>query len=509
LTRKQIGLLFLIALAALLVHGYHPAVEDAEIYLPAVKKNLNPALYPFGTEFFMSHARMTLFDELIAASVRLSHLPFDFVVFFWHFACIFLLLWACWRIGRKCFHHPLAPWGGAALLAALLTIPVAGTSLYIMDQYLTTRDLSTAGLMVVMANVIEKRCLRAAVWSVLIAVIHPLMVVFGVALSAIFLWEERRRSMLDRAPAVAGAGRALLLAPLLTVRPVSDAYREVLDTRSYFFVVRWQWYEWLGIFASLALLWWISRYGERRALPAVATLGRALIMFGLLFLAAALVLSLPPLASLGLLQPMRSLHLIFIFNFVLLGGVLAESVLKYRFWRWLVLLVPLALLMFFVQRQLFPATEHLELPGRAAKNPWVQAFEWIRYNTPRDALFALNPAHMELPGEDQHGFRVVAERSMLADALKDSGAVSMFPAMAERWREQVRAQQGWQHFQLADFERLRRDWGVTWLVLEAGLPMRAEVARSGGKALGLDCPFQNYAVSVCRFLGSGTPAGTR
>jgi hypothetical protein len=93
---------------------------------------------------------------------------------------------------------------------------------------------------------------------------------------------------------------------------------------------------------------------------------------------------------------------------------------------------------------------------------------------------------MTLAGEDQHGFRALAERSMLADAVKDSGAVTMFPALAVDWREQVDAQLGWSHFQAQDFQRLRRKYGVSWVVLQ-----------QPGVA-GLACPYQNAAVVVCR-----------
>ena len=488
LTPKRIALLLLlITCAAVLVHGYHPAVEDGEIYLPGIKKDLNPALYPFGDEFFMSHARLTLFPEVVAASLRLSHLPFDYVVFVWHVTCIFALLLGCWRIGRLCFQHSLAPWGSVALVAALLTIPVAGTALYIMDQYLTARDLLTAGIVLVLADALERRFWRAGILIFLIAMIHPLMSVFGIAMVALLYLEERRRALPKAAFRTAGAGMILLLPALLPLPPVSDIYyREILSQRSYFLVVRWQWFEWVGIFAPLALLWWIARYGRARGLRKVEELCRALTVIGLVSLAAALLLSLPRLAGLARLQPMRSLHLIFILTFVLLGGVLAESVLKSHVWRWAVLLAPICLAMFLVQRQLFPATEHLELPGRAPKNSWVQAFDWIRENTPQNAIFALDPNYMVAPGEDEHGFRVLAERSVLADALKDSGAVSMFPALARDWYEQVRAQQGWKDFQVADFRRLRQDYGVTWVVLQRpGVP-------------GLACPYQNQLVRVCR-----------
>ena len=93
---------------------------------------------------------------------------------------------------------------------------------------------------------------------------------------------------------------------------------------------------------------------------------------------------------------------------------------------------------------------------------------------------------MAIPGEDENGFRVIAERSMLADATKDSGAVSMFPDMANDWLQQVQVQAGWKHFQEADFRRLQSEYGVTWVVLQKP----ADVS--------FNCPYQNQAVVVCR-----------
>jgi hypothetical protein len=463
-----------------LVHGYHPAVEDGELYLPGVKKALNPALYPFNDQFFMSHARMTLFPNLIAASVRVTHIPFDYAVFLWHFACIFVFLLGCWRVSRACFRHPLAPWGSVALVASLLTIPVAGTALYIMDQYLTPRDFSTAGIMLVLADVLDRRYWRAGILILLIAAIHPLMSVFGIGLLVLLFLEERRISSRP-------AALALILLPSLA--PVSPVYRNILDTsHAYFLVVRWQWYEWLGIFGSLAILWAIGGTADR-FLSSVSSLRlrslcRALIAFGLLSLAASLILCIPRLAGLAELQPMRSLHLIFILLFVFLGGILADSVLKTHAWRWLALLLPICLGMFYAQRQLFPATAHLEFPWTAPSNHWAQAFDWIRLNTPADAVFALDPDYMSLPNEDEHGFRALAERSSLAN-FHDKGAVSMFPALAQDWSTQADAQQNWSAFQPSNFRRLRRAYSVTWVVLQNPMPT-------------LECPYRNPAVAVCR-----------
>ncbi len=62
-------------------------------------------------------------------------------------------------------------------------------------------------------------------------------------------------------------------------------------------------------------------------------------------------------------------------------------------------------------------------------NPWLQAFAWIRQNTPTDAYFALDPEYLAAPGEDYHSFRALAERSQLADAIKDTAVVTQVPEL--------------------------------------------------------------------------------
>jgi hypothetical protein len=60
--------------AAIAVQGYHPAVEDTEIYTPGILKALRPSLFPYNSQFFQSHASMTIFPNLIAGSIRFTHL---------------------------------------------------------------------------------------------------------------------------------------------------------------------------------------------------------------------------------------------------------------------------------------------------------------------------------------------------------------------------------------------------------------------------------------------------
>jgi hypothetical protein len=183
---------------------------------------------------------------------------------------------------------------------------------------------------------------------------------------------------------------------------------------------------------------------------------------------------------------MRSFHLVYIVFFVLVGGLIEEYVLRRSVWRWLGLFLPLAAGMWLLQRSAFPASPHVEWPGVRSGNTWASAFLWIRDHTPKDAVFALDPDYMLRPGEDMHGFRAVAERSALADLVKDSGAVSLFPRLADDWKRQTQAASGWETFQLRDFQKLAAEYPVTWIL-----------TRSPGPS-GAACPYQNRDLAVCR-----------
>ena len=64
--------LLVVTAVAVLVHGYHLGADDAAIYVPAIKNVADPSLYPFGSEFFMSHAHLSLFSDIVGDSASLT-----------------------------------------------------------------------------------------------------------------------------------------------------------------------------------------------------------------------------------------------------------------------------------------------------------------------------------------------------------------------------------------------------------------------------------------------------
>lgn len=483
--------LLLLTAAALLIHGYHPYAEDAEIYLPGVERILNVGLFPEGQEFFQSHAHWTLFPNLVASSLRVTHMSFEAGLLAWHVASLFLLLLACWQLSGVLFSsRARARWAAVCLIAALLTVPVAATALYIMDQYLNPRNLAAFAAVFAVARILEKKYLWAIAWLALAGSMHPLMWFFPFSFCVLWIVIEQIERSAGVATVMSARTTLVACAVFLGIplaAQLSPAYHEAAKSRGYFYVQHWKWYGWLGIFAPLAMLWWFRAIARARHWAMLARTCRVFVIYGAVYFVVALALDLPArFESLARLQPLRSLHLLYVFLFMCVGGLLGEYVLKDRIWRWLALFVPLSIGMFVAQRSLFPASAHLEWPGRAARNPWAQAFVWIRQNTPPDAVFALDPDYMRVPGEDEIGFRCLAQRSRLADAVKDRGVVSMFPRLAEKWWEQMQAQTPWRNFQAADFARLREKYGVTWVVVQQpGL-------------VGLECAYQNAAVRVCR-----------
>jgi len=491
-------LLFLAGLAAtgILIHGYHYGFDDQSVYLPAIEKSLNPGLYPFDAAFFLVQTRLGCFVSAVAASVRLTHLSLSWALFLWHFACVLLLLAGCWRLAARCFSSFAGIRGSLLLVTALLTLPVAGTFTVLCDPYLHTRVLATGLLLFALADLLERR-LSAAVWFLLAGLVHPALALLGLWHLVVQAWPadsvfSRNSSVPSRAFAAAALAFPAGMFARWFANPADPAWRAALSGRSYLFPGEWTWYELLGAFAPLVILYLYSRLADRRGLAELARTSRRLVYSGSVGVAVGLAIGLTPaLLPLVPLEPMRTLHLVYLLLILFTGGLAGE--LLQRPWKLLAaaVLLPLAFGMFLAQRAELNASPHIEWPWSAPRNEWRLAFDWVRLHTPRDALFAMNPDYLHLPGENEHGFRGLAERGQLAESNKDRAVSRNFPALAWEWREEVRAQKGIDDFDLAQLSALRRRFGVTWLLLRKGAGRAAALPA-------LDCPYENSTLRVCR-----------
>jgi hypothetical protein len=485
LRNRNIWLILAFSILAVIVMGYHPGIEDDGVYLSAVKGDLNPALYPHDAEFFRVQLQATMFDKWVAGFIQVTHIPVSVAEFLWQFATIILTMVGCWSIARCLFADKCAQWGGVAMVAAMLTLPVAGTALYLADQHLHPRNLSTAIILIAVSRIMNGKHWQAVPLLLLSVVLHPIMAVLGISfcvfltvatLEPVHAW---LRSLRDSLAAAVPLGWIF--------ESPTPVWRKALETRSYFFLYRWTWYEWLGAIAPLFLFWLLWRIAEKRGETQLSRFALAVFAYGVFQqVAAMVVLGSPGLVRITPMQPMRYLHLIYFFMALVAGSLLTKFVVKTSIWRWATYLLVINVGMFATQRAMFASSPHLELPGVRSSNSWLQAFRWIRKNTPTDAYFAMDPNYLAAPGEDYHSFRALAERSQLADAIKDTAVVTQVPELGPTWERQVTAQAGWTHFKLADFERLKSEFGVNWALVSYPQPP------------GLECRWHNSELSVCQ-----------
>jgi len=500
---RHAALLLAAAIAAVAVGGYHPYAEDAGIYVAGIKLASNPGLYGGSRFFIVPYFRASLFTHLNAWILRSLHLPTDYLIFAMLLLTTWLLLYSCWELARQCFSQQHERWAAVLLLASCLSLPVAGSSLFMMDPYLTGRSFSTPLTLLALCACLEGRAARAALLLLLVVLFHPLMAIYATGF-VLLLWAVKHRSWLGTASLLASAAAAGL-AIQYSQRAVveSPAYRAAVLSRDYFYLARWQWYEIFGLIAPLMLLATYARWrGTQRSLRSVnpaaldpvsapqhaVALATTCVFLGVASITASLAFSRPGSHShlVAALQPIRPFLLIYWCMFLLLGGTIGRLCGRRHVRRWAVLFATVAIGLAWVQHQAYPSSPHLELPWRASTNEWSRAFLWVRGNTPLDAVFALDADYIHAPGEDAQGFRAIAERDSLADASKDGGAAAVFPQLAERWMAEQTATTGLNA--ISDTERLRRlaPFHVNWIVLNSAA------------TTAMPCPFQNTAVKVCR-----------
>jgi hypothetical protein len=391
-------------------------------------------------------------------------------------------------LSRKCFRESYAQWTGVSIIAVLLTLPVAGTALLIFGQYLHPRSLATVAVVFALNATLEKR-LSAVCWLVVAMILHPTLGFFGAIHLAVLAWpaDWLARVFLRWRPAPASS-----VMPMLILFVLAGSWNAALPSRDFLYLRRqflqhWTWYELLGALAPPLILVGFAHLARKQNAVQFARLSQRLAVSSTLGVGvAALIGSVFPFAVLLNAEVLRTLHLVYVVMFLLGGGVLAYWVLQGRPLRWLAFFLPLTFGMFSWQGAQFSKSPHIEWPGSKTESAWLGAFDWIRQNTPQHAYFALDPLYIESPGLDFHGFRVLAERSMMADGIKDRAVAGISPSLAQVWWAQTQARQAWRQFTVQDYQRLNSKYGVDWVVLS-----QREIPQ-------LTCPFHKEGVWVCR-----------
>ena len=488
-TRPSTGLLtaVLCTVVALLLLGYHPWAEDGGIYASSLALRMQPGLFPAERGFAMAHTGRSLFVPALALLARAAHLSLPVALFTAYVLSLLATVLAAQRLLEQIFEDTAARRWSLVLFAASLGVPIAGTSLYLADPYLTARSISTPLLLWTVVLLLQRRVAAAWLCVAASATLHPLMTAWATLLLLTLHAQRARRPALWSAVLFVAA--VLCMALVVLAAPADGAAAQAAAlSRAYWFPRDWAWYEWVGM-AAPALLLCIPFLPRRVPVTAAArTLSVAVAVSTVVVSAASLLLIQTGSRTMLLarLQPLRLLHTEYALFVLLVGGFAAHLRPRGRRWPVLLFCAGAAAGLAVMQRDLYRDSRHLELPWTAPGNGYERAFLWARQNTPADALFALDAEYTTAAGADAQVFRAVALRSSLPDAAKDGGIASVMPRLADAWLTASRAQSGLAA--ASDAERIARvqPLGATWIVLPAA------------SATALTCPYVNEGARVCR-----------
>jgi hypothetical protein len=484
---RSAPLVGLISILTVLLHGFHPYSQDGSIYVAGIKRQIDASLYPGDYAFLQGHLRLSLFSWLMSFLIQHLHIPLDQLLFVTYVFSAIAFLWGCRVLAKRIFVSEAARWSATIFTALCFTLPAAATSLLIMDPYLTARSISTPLSLFAVVACLDRSWGRCILLVLAAAAMHPLMGAYlaGFIVVLTLIGLERPSA------ALALLALVLLLCSVLEIvsrRSAPDsAYLEAALSRGYYFLSSWKWYEVIGLVAPLVIMaataW---KTGTRIAAGQLCATG-AMVGTCACIVSVALVHADHP-DLLMRLQVLRSFHLIYLLGAVLLGGYLALWPPTRQTRIRVPLFILIAAAMFVGDRQSYPRSDHIEWTGTTGRatdrNQWMQAFNWIRTNTPKSAIFAVDPNDLAAGGEDAIGFRAVAERSILTD-VKDEGIASLVPSVAGEWKSRELAETGLDPE--TDAERLRRlqNYHVNWLLL------------SSQAQTGLACPYRNATLAVC------------
>lgn len=492
-----VGLLAL-SILSFCILGYHPDAEDGGIYAAAVQQRVHPWLFPHDHAFVAAHVGNGVFAWVISGLVTVTHLSVPLCLAFVQFATIAATLWASSDVAKICFRTEPARFGAVLVLALSLSLPVAGTALYLGDPYCTARSIALPLLLFALKHLLQRRTFASVLLLATAFVLHPVMALWG-GLFLVSVWTLQRKRPILLFTSFSGASFLICLAIYL-LSPVDEgALRLLAATRSYWFLAQWQWYEVLGALAPPALLLWThSRHEQTHSTGAEERLlvyAHAATTALCLLIALIFARSSAEHLFIARMQPLRALHLLYAVFLLIAGGwignYLHEKMNSRKAERvaLAVLAACIATPLFVAQLEIYPASQHLEFPWRQPTNGWSRAFVWCREHTSQNALFAMDAHYITVEGEDAQNFRSIALRSSLPDYSKDGGVASVSPSLAADWLVGVAAQSNLNRRSDADRLAQLAPLHVDWIVL----PQTS--------ATSFPCAYRNEVAKVCRLPG--------
>lgn len=410
-------------LATLNAGGYRYGAADQAFYIPAIRHQLDPSLFPRDWAMLGAQGRFFFVDEIGAALVGATGLPLETWFALAQAATLAALFGGAWLLGASVL---TSPWGVTAWLAALtLRHRIAKTGVNTLEGYFHPRILVFGLGLTSLALFLRGR----PWWALLLAIasggLHPTTgaLFAGLLVVAIGVGEPGAGAAATGAIGLGLTGiGAAIAAGALDVQVMDEAWLSLLATKDYVFPTRWSLETWLVNLLGPAVLVTVGGLRLRRGRAHPRERG---LIAGALALVAGFLLSLPFIAhGVALAVQLQTSRVFWPVE------VLATL---YLVW-WLTEASPgagagrarlVAALLIAVSTARGVYVGFLESPDRAVFAPtlpasdWNRALDWVRTSTPSDAYVLADPGHAWQPGFGT-AVRIGAERDVYLEETKDA-----------------------------------------------------------------------------------------
>ncbi len=464
--RSLVSLLLFVILATANSGGYRYGVGDQAFYQPATELRLHPELFPRDRMLIESQATLTIVDEVLATTSRVTRLDPPQLFFMLYLVTLVTTFFASAQLARVLGLSETA----TALFLLLLTLRhrIAKTGANTLEGYMHPRQLAFAlGIFAITASFTRRWIPMVLCWLAA-AVIHPTTAVWwAIAIGAsLILTTGKRQRLLLPVPLIAlVAGPAI--ARSLGLGVMDDQWVTVLDNKDYIFASGWPAYAWVLNLAYFPFILLVSRTKKdhRFIAPALALLMAFVGSYALVESHVALAVQ---------TQVSRVFWLMDFFLAALVAWLLIDSRWATQS-RWLRHAAIAAALLFSIGRGIYTlneagATRSVVQVNLPADN-WTEAMAWIR-TQPADWLVMAHPDHAWLYGTS---VRVSASRDVIVESVKDS-AISMYDRdVAMRTAERLAALGAYDTLTTAQAVSLARHFGASVIVTETAHPLNLPV----------------------------------
>ncbi len=446
--------------------GYRYGVGDQAFYIPAVTQHLNPDLFPRDRVILHAQDRFMLYDDAIAAFVRVSGVSVPSIFFAGYLAGLALLFGALVAIGRMMY----TTWLGVAMLATLLTLRhrITQTGANSLESYFQPRMVAFAlGAWAIAAYLRGRSAAALALVAVAFA-IHPTTAMwFAILIGVALLVSERTWRLPVLSLAAVGAVLAtwaVLSGPLRGhLARMDPLWASALAGKDYVFPSDWNASFWLVNLSYLGVSVAVYLVRRNRGVALSREMG---LLAGGGVLVAIFLISWPLMrAGFALALQLQTSRVFWVLDFmtaIYLAWLFTEAPRSIAVRRAAVAIAMVAA----IGRGVFVwGSEHAGNPIARVGFPqdnWTDVMQWIS-KTPADTHVLTDPGHAWKYGSS---VRVAGERDVYLEEVKDLALALYSRDVAVEALRRIADARGYDAFSPDDLRAFAARYDLDYLVAE-------------------------------------------